>query len=340
MHRNVGESRLREMTYAEAIREAIRLEMNSNSSVFLIGEDIGIYGGAFGVTAGLVNEFGSERVRDTPISELGMTGVAVGAALTGMRPIVDIQFSDFITLATDQIVNQAAKIRYMYGGKGCVPLVIRTPGGSGTGAAAQHSQSLEAWMTHIPGLKVVQPATAYDAKGLMAAAIRDNNPVLFYEHKLLYQTISHIPVESYTIPLGEADVKRVGSDVTVVATSRMVHKALEAASQLEMCGIDIEVIDPRTLVPFDEATVLQSVEKTSRLIVVHEAVKRGGYGAEIASIVAEKAFHHLRAPIQRLGGEAVPIPNNKYLEAAAVPQVETIVQAVKKIYHSSDYSGK
>lgn len=296
MHKEKGDERLREITYGEAIREAIRLEMSANSSVFLLGEDIGVYGGAFGVTKGLIHEFGRERVRDTPISELGLTGVAVGAALTGMRPIVDIQFSDFITLAADQIVNQAAKIRYMYGGEGRVPLVIRTPGGSGTGAAAQHSQSLEAWMTHIPGLKVVQPATAYDAKGLMLSAIRDDNPVLFYEHKLLYKSSSHVPEKPFTIPLGQADVKRTGTDVTIVATSRMVHTVLEAADLLEQQGVDVEVIDPRTLVPLDEQTIIRSVEKTNRLMVVHEAVKRGGYGAEIASMVAEKAFHHLRAP--------------------------------------------
>lgn len=331
MHKEKGDERLREITYGEAIREAIRLEMTANSSVFLLGEDIGVYGGAFGVTKGLIHEFGRERVRDTPISELGLTGVAVGAALTGMRPIVDIQFSDFITLAADQIVNQAAKIRYMYGGEGRVPLVIRTPGGSGTGAAAQHSQSLEAWMTHIPGLKVVQPATAYDAKGLMLSAIQDDNPVLFYEHKLLYKTSSHVPEKPFTIPLGQADVKRTGTDVTIVATSWMVHTALEAADLLEQQGVDVEVIDPRTLVPLDEQTIIRSVEKTNRLMVVHEAVKRGGYGAEIASMVAEKAFHHLRAPIQRLGGKAVPIPNNKYLEAAAIPQVHDIVQAGKDL---------
>src|SRR5690625_2867553 len=266
---------LREITYRTAITKAIQEEMSSNPDVFMMGEDIGVYGGAFGVTKGLLEEFGSERVRDTPISGVGMTGVAVGAALTGMRPIVDIQFSDFITLAADQIVNQAAKIRYMYGGEGRVPLVIRTPGGAGTGAAAQHSQSLEAWMTHIPGLKVVQPTTAYDAKGLMKSAIRDDNPVLFYEHTLLYSTIDDVPVESYDIPLGKADIKRAGQDATVVATGSMVHVALQAAKQLEKAEINVEVIDPRTLVPLDEQTIIHSVQKTNRLIVVHEAVKRG-----------------------------------------------------------------
>lgn len=328
----VKKKTIREITYLEAVREAIRQEMRQNQEVFLLGEDIGVYGGAFGVTKGLLEEFGAERVRNTPISELGMTGVAVGAALTGMRPIVDMQFSDFLILALDQVVNQAAKIRYMYGGKGKVPLVIRTPSGSGTGAAAQHSQSLEAWLTHIPGLKVVQPSTAYDAKGLFKAAIHDDNPVIFYEHKLLYQTKSDVPEQPYCIPLGKADIKRHGKDVTIVATAVMVHRALEAANHLINEGIDVEIIDPRTLVPLDEECILQSVEKTGHLLVVHEAVKRSGYGAEIASIVAEKAFYHLKAPIKRLGGHFVPIPNNKDLEKAAVPQTGDIVRAVKELF--------
>ena len=322
---------MREITYLEAIREAMTQEMRQNDDVFILGEDIGIYGGAFGVTKGMIDEFGPERIRNTPISESGIAGTAVGAALTGMRPILDIQFSDFITIALDQIVNQAAKIRYMYGGKGSVPMVVRTPGGSGTGAAAQHSQSLEAWTAHIPGLKVVQPATAYDAKGLMKTAIDDNNPVIFYEHKLLYKTTSHVPEQLYSIPLGVADVKRKGTDVTVVATSIMVHKALDAAKELDKEGIQIEVVDPRTLVPLDEETIIQSVAKTGRLIVVHEAVKRGGYGGEIASIVAEKAFHHLKAPIKRLGGVEAPIPFNKELEKLAIPQVTDIILAVKEV---------
>ena len=324
---------LREITYRTAITKAIQEEMSSNPDVFMMGEDIGVYGGAFGVTKGLLEEFGSERVRDTPISELGMTGVAVGAALPGMRPIVDIQFSDFITLAADQIVNQAAKIRYMYGGEGRVPLVIRTPGGAGTGAAAQHSQSLEAWMTHIPGLKVVQATTAYDAKGLMKSAIRDDNPVLFYEHKLLYSTTSSVPIEDYNIPLGVADVKRVGNHVTVVATGKMVDTSLEAAKKLAEVGVEIEVIDPRTLVPLDHQTIIKSLQKTNHLVVVHEAVKRGGFGAEIASVIAEEAFHHLHAPIKRLGGEPVPIPHNKQLEAASIPEEQDIIEAVLDIRH-------
>lgn len=322
---------MREMTYLEAIRESMSQKMRESDDVFILGEDIGVYGGAFGVTRGMIEEFGPERVRDTPISESGIAGAAVGAALTGMRPILEIQFSDFITIASDQIVNQAAKIRYMYGGKGNVPMVLRTPGGSGTGAAAQHSQSLEAWMAHIPGLKVVQPSTAYDAKGLLRAAIEDENPVIFYEHKLLYRTKGHVPEEAYSIPLGQADVKRTGKDVTVIATSIMVHRALEAAGLLEQEGIDVEVIDPRTLVPLDEETIFASVKKTGRVVVVHEAVKRGGFGGEIASLIAEsEAFDYLDAPIQRLGGLPVPIPCNPRLEQKVVPQVEDIVNAVKK----------
>ncbi|WP_273124257.1 alpha-ketoacid dehydrogenase subunit beta [Bacillus weihaiensis] len=322
---------MREITYLEAVREAMSQEMRVNEDVFILGEDIGVYGGAFGVTRGMIEEFGPERVRNTPISEAAISGTAVGAALTGMRPILELQFSDFITIAMDNMVNQAAKIRYMYGGKGKVPMVLRTPGGSGTGAAAQHSQSLEAWMAHIPGLKVVQPATAYDAKGLLKAAMDDDNPVIFYEHKLCYKTSSHVPEESYSIPLGKADIKREGTDVTVVATGIMVHKALAACEALEKEGISVELIDPRTLVPFDEEAVVQSVKKTSRLIVVHEAVKRGGFGGEIVSRIAEsEAFDYLDAPIKRLGGKAVPIPYNPELEKAAIPQVEDIIEAVKE----------
>jgi acetoin:2,6-dichlorophenolindophenol oxidoreductase subunit beta len=322
---------MREITYLEAVREAMSQEMRQNDDVFILGEDIGVYGGAFGVTRGMIEEFGPERVRNTPISEAAISGTAVGAALTGMRPILELQFSDFITIAMDNMVNQAAKIRYMYGGKGKVPMVLRTPAGSGTGAAAQHSQSLEAWMTHIPGLKVVQPSTAYDAKGLLKAAMDDDNPVIFYEHKLCYKTKSDVPEEAYSIPLGKADVKQEGTDVTIVATGIMVHKALEAADKLKNEGISVEIIDPRTLVPLDEETIVQSVKKTSRVVVVHEAVKRGGFGGEIAGMIAEsEAFDYLDAPIKRLGGKAVPIPYNPELEKAAIPQVEDIVQAVKE----------
>ncbi|KQL50175.1 pyruvate dehydrogenase [Brevibacillus choshinensis] len=305
-------------------------EMRVNEDVFIMGEDIGLYGGAFGVTRGMLEEFGKERVRNTPISEAAIAGAAVGAAMTGMRPIVELQFSDFITIATDQIVNQAAKNRYMFGGKGKVPLVLRTPSGSGTGAAAQHSQSLEAWMAHIPGLKVIQPSTAYDAKGLLKAAIDDDNPVIFYEHKLLYRTKGHVPEESYSLPIGKADIKRAGTDVTIVATAIMVHKALQAAVELEKEGISVEIIDPRTLVPLDIETIVESVKKTGRVVVVHEAVKRGGFGGEIASLIAEsEAFDYLDAPIKRLGGKSVPIPYNPVLEKAAIPQEQDIIQAVK-----------
>lgn len=326
---------VREISYLEAVREAMSQEMRENQDVFILGEDIGVYGGAFGVTRGMIEEFGPERVRNTPISEAAIAGGAVGAALTGMRPILELQFSDFITIAMDQLVNQAAKTRYMFGGKGKVPLVVRTPAGSGTGAAAQHSQSLEAWMAHIPGLKVVQPSTAYDAKGLLKAAMDDDNPVIFYEHKILYKTIDEVPEEQYSIPLGKADVKRSGKDVTIVATAIMVHKALEAAKELEAEGIDVEIIDPRTLVPLDEETIIESVKKTGKCIVVHEAVKRGGYGGEIASMIAEsEAFDYLDAPIKRLGGLAVPIPYNPTLEKAVIPQVPDIIEAAKELVRS------
>ncbi|WP_455920397.1 alpha-ketoacid dehydrogenase subunit beta [Priestia megaterium] len=325
------EIKIREITYLEAVREAMSQEMRQNEDVFILGEDIGVYGGAFGVTRGMIEEFGPERVRNTPISEAAIAGGAVGAALTGMRPILELQFSDFITIAMDQLVNQAAKTRYMFGGKGKVPMVVRTPAGSGTGAAAQHSQSLEAWMAHIPGLKVVQPSNAYDAKGLLKAAMDDDNPVIFYEHKLLYRTQCDVPEEQYSIPLGKADIKREGKDVTIVATAIMVHKALEAATELEKEGIDVEIIDPRTIVPLDEEAIIESVKKTGRLIVVHEAVKRGGFGGEIASMIAEsEAFDYLDSPIKRLGGLAVPIPYNPTLEKAVIPQVPDIIEAVKE----------
>ncbi|MED1666318.1 alpha-ketoacid dehydrogenase subunit beta [Brevibacillus laterosporus] len=321
---------MREITYLEAVREAMSQEMLVNPDVFLMGEDIGVYGGAFGVSRGMIEEFGPERIRNTPISEAAIAGAAVGAAMTGMRPIMELQFSDFVTIAMDQLVNQAAKNRYMFGGKGKVPMVVRTPSGSGTGAAAQHTQSLEAWMAHIPGLKVVQPSTAYDVKGLLKAAIDDNNPVIFYEHKLLYKISGDVPEESYSIPLGVADVKREGTDVTIVATAIMVHKALEAAAELEKEGISVEVIDPRTLVPLDTDTIIRSVKKTGKLIVVHEAVKFGGFGGEIASMIAEsEAFDYLDAPIRRLGGKWIPMPYNPILEKAAIPQVPDIIQAVK-----------
>lgn len=322
---------MREITYAEAVREGLSQRMREDSDVFVLGEDIGVYGGAFGVTRGMIEEFGPERIRNTPISEAAITGAAVGAALTGMKPVLELQFSDFITIAMDQLVNQAAKVRYMYGGKGHVPMVVRTPSGSGTGAAAQHSQSLEAWVAHIPGLKVVQPSTAYDAKGLLKAALEDPNPVIFYEHKVLYKSKSDVPEEEYTIPLGKADVKKAGTDVTIIATAIMVHKALEAAEELEKRGISVEVVDPRTLVPLDEETIIASVSKTGRVIIVHEAVKRGGFGGEIAGVIAEsEAFDYLDAPIRRLGALPIPVPYNPVLEKAMIPQVEDIIKAVEE----------
>lgn len=322
----------RELSYAEAIREALREEMRADERVFLLGEDIGVYGGAFGVTDGLLDEFGPERVRDTPISEAAITGCAIGAAVTGMRPVVEIQFMDFVTLCMEQLVLQAAKMRYMFGGTAQVPMVLRTPGGSGTGAAAQHSESLEAWFAHVPGLKVVAPSTPADAKGLLRASIHDGNPVIFVEHKLLYRTRGPVPEEPYALPLGAAEVKREGRDVTVVATSLMVSRALAAAAALAEEGLSVEVIDPRTLRPLDTQTVVESVKKTGRAVIVYEAVKTLGIGAEIAARIAESdAFYQLQAPIVRLGGAEVPIPYNRGLERAAVPQVEDIASAVRQV---------
>ncbi len=323
---------MRELTYAEALREALRQEMKRDPRVFLMGEDIGIYGGAFGVTYGLLEEFGPERVRDTPVSEEAIAGAAIGAALAGMRPVAEIMFMDFITIAMEQLVNQGAKIRFMFGGKAKVPMVLRTPAGSGTGAAAQHSQSLEAFFVHVPGLKVVMPSTPYDAKGLLLASIRDDNPVIFVEHKLLYKTKGPVPEEEYTVPLGVAEVKREGKDVTIVATSIMVLRALQAAEELSQEGIEAEVIDPRTLKPYDAETVNHSVMKTGRALVVHEAPKTGGVGAEIAaSIVEGEAFDYLDAPVKRLAGLDIPIPYNRNLEYHTVPQVENIIEAVREL---------
>jgi pyruvate/2-oxoglutarate/acetoin dehydrogenase E1 component len=321
-----------EMTFGQAVRAALREEMLRDDRVFLLGEDIGVYGGAFGVTDGMLAEFGPERIRDTPISEAAIAGAAIGAALGGLRPVAEFQFFDFILLAMDQLVNQAAKIRYMFGGTVSVPLVVRGPAGSGTGAAAQHSQSLEALFTHIPGLKVVAPSTPADAKGLLTAAMRDPNPVVFVEHKLLYKTKGEVPDGEHVIPLGVADVKRPGRDVTVVATQIMVPRTLAAAETLAAEGIEVEVVDPRTLSPLDLPTIEASVARTGRLVVVHEAVKSGGIGAEIAAAVAgSAAFDYLEAPIVRLAGLPVPIPYNKDLERCAVPQEDDIVAAVRSI---------
>ncbi|WP_394689348.1 alpha-ketoacid dehydrogenase subunit beta [Hoeflea sp.] len=322
----------RELSYAEAIREAMDIALESDPRVVLMGEDIGVYGGAFQVTGDLVHKYGTDRVMDTPISELGGAGVAVGAAMTGLRPIFEFQFSDFAALALEQIVNQAAKLRYMLGGAISVPLVMRFPAGSGTGAAAQHSQSLEAWLAHVPGLKVVQPSTPEDAKGLLLAALEDPDPVMIYEHKILYKMKGKVPAGHYTTPIGKAAIRRPGKDLTIVATSIMVHKALEAANTLAAEGIDSEVIDLRTIRPIDRETVLASVRKTGRMICVYEAVKTLGIGAEISAMVAESdAFDYLDAPIIRLGGAECPIPYNPELEKAAVPQVPDILQASRNL---------
>lgn len=323
---------VRELSYSQAIQEAMAIAMEADERVVLMGEDIGVYGGAFQVTGDLIERFGPDRVMDTPISELGGAGVAVGAAVTGLRPIFEFQFSDFAALAMEQIVNQAAKMRYMLGGAVSVPVVMRFPAGSGTGAAAQHSQSIEAWLGHVPGLKVIQPATPHDVKGMLLAAVADPDPVMIFEHKLLYKMKGPVPEGHYTVPIGKAEVRRTGRDLTVVATSIMVHKALEAAETLAGEGIDIEVVDLRTIRPIDRETVIESVKKTSRLICVYEGVKTLGVGAEISAMIAEsEAFDYLDAPIVRLGGAETPIPYNPDLEKAAVPQVADIVSAARDL---------
>ena len=328
----VSATGVRTLSYAEAIREALAQAMEADPRVFLFGEDVGVYGGAFGVSGDLVQRFGKERVIDTPISELGLAGAAVGAALTGMKPVLEIQFSDFVTLAMEQVVNQAAKIRFMFGGKATVPMVVRLPGGSGTGAAAQHSQSLEAWFAHVPGLKVVQPSTPHDAKGLLLAAIDDPNPVLIFEHKLLYKTKGDVPAGSYRVPIGQAAVRREGRDLTIVASSIMALRAASAAERLAAEGVDAEVVDLRSLRPIDFATIAASVRKTRRLLIVYEGVKTMGIGAEIAALVAEsELFNVLAAPIARLGGADAPIPYNPALEKAAVPQEGDIVAAALRL---------
>ncbi len=323
---------VRELSYAQALQEAMAQAMEADDRVFLMGEDIGIYGGAFGVTGDLVERFGAERVIDTPIAELGSAGVAVGAALCGSRPVLEFQFSDFATLAMEQIVNQAAKIRYMLGGAVSVPLVMRFPAGSGTGAAAQHSQSLEAWFAHVPGLKVVQPATPEDAKGLLLSAIDDPDPVMIFEHKLLYKMKGPVPPEPYRTPIGKAVIRRAGRDLTIVATAIMVHRALEAAAILADDGIEVEVIDLRSLRPLDRATLVDSVSRTTRLLCVYEGVRTLGIGAEISALIAEsEAFDRLDAPIGRLGGAECPLPYNPELERAAVPQVGDIVEKARAL---------
>ena len=323
---------IRELSYAQAIQEAMAIALEEDERVILMGEDIGVYGGAFQVTGDLIERFGEERVMDTPISELGGAGVAVGAALTGLLPVYEFQFSDFSLLAMEQIVNQAAKLRYMLGGAVHVPVVFRMPTGSGLGGAAQHSQSIEAWYAHVPGLKVVEPATPEDVKGMLIAAIRDPDPVIVFEHKLLYKMKGPVPEGAYETPLDKAVVRRAGRDLTIVATAIMVHRSLEAAERLAEGGIEAEVIDLRCLRPIDRAAIVTSVKKTGRLLVVYEGVKTLGIGAEIAALVAEsEAFDYLDAPILRLGGAEAPIPYSPPLEKAAVPQVEDIVVAARRL---------
>jgi len=323
---------LQQMTYAAAIRHVLQEEMRKDERIFLMGEDIGIYGGAFGVTRGLLEEFGEERVRDTPISEQAIAGCAIGAALSGMLPVAEFQFSDFMTLAMDQIVNQGAKLRFMFGGKAKVPVVFRAPLGSGMGFAAQHSQSLEAWFAHIPGLKVVLPSTPADASGLLRTAIHDPNIVIFLEHKALYNQQGMVPVGDWRIPLGKAEVKRKGKHLTIIALSIMVHRALAVAERLAEEGIEAEVIDPRSLRPLDEETLVDSVCNTGRVLIVQEAVLTGGFGGEIAArIAASKAFYYLDAPIMRLGGAEIPMPYQVQLEKRATPQEEDIYQVAQQL---------
>lgn len=323
---------MRRITYREALRQALREEMRRDPTVFLLGEDIGRYwGGAFKVTEGLAEEFGDERVRDTPISESAIIGTGVGAAITGMRPVAEIMFGDLTALAMDQIANQAAKIRYMFGGQASCPLVVRTPFGAGVNIASHHSQSLEAWFMHVPGLYVAVPSTPYDAKGLLKTAIRGDNPVFFCEHKLLYPVEGEVPEEEYTIPFGVTDVKRKGSDVTVVATLYMVHKALNAAETLGKEDISVEVVDPRTLTPLDKKTIIDSVKKTGRMVVVSEDCKTAGVSAEIAAVVAEEAVDYLDAPIKRVAGQDVPIPFSPPLEHYVIPDEKKIIEAVKEV---------
>jgi pyruvate/2-oxoglutarate/acetoin dehydrogenase E1 component len=322
---------VRELTLGDAVREALAEELRRDPRVFLMGEDVAEAGTAFKVLSGLVQEFGPDRVLDTPISEAGFTGIGVGAAMTGLRPVVDIMFGDFVGLIMDQMMNQAAKVHYMSGGKWKVPMVLRTTLGATRRSAAQHSQSLHAWFCHIPGLKVVLPSTPYDAKGLLKSAIRDENPVVFYEDKMMYKLKGPVPEEEYTIPLGVADIKRAGEDVTIIATSSMVQVALGAAKLLEEYDISAEVVDPRTLWPLDERTLIESAKKTSRVMVVDEGYQRYGVTAEIASVIQENAFFDLEAPVKRIGAMHVPIPFSPPLEDATVPTEQSVFEAAKTL---------
>jgi pyruvate/2-oxoglutarate/acetoin dehydrogenase E1 component len=322
---------VRKILYREALQEAAREEMLRDESVFIMGEDVGLYGGAYGATRGLFAEFGAERVRDTPISEATIGGAAVGAAMSGMRPIAEIMYVDFTPLAMDQIANQGAKNRYMFGGKTIVPMVIRTEGGAGRSIAAHHSQSLEALWTHFPGIYVVMPSTPFDAKGLLKAAIRDDNPVMFIEHKMLYGVEGHVPDEDYVIPFGVADVKREGRDVTVITYSRMVHRALQAATKLAEEGISVEVIDLRTLKPLDMQTITASIQKTGRVVGVTEAYKTGSYISELAMRIQEEVFDWLDAPVVRVAAADVPVPMSETLEDAAIPTVDRIIAGIRQV---------
>jgi len=321
----------REITFAEAVREALAEEMRRDPNVFIMGEDVAEAGTPFKVLSGLVEEFGTERVMDTPISEPGFTGMGVGAAMTGMRPVIDIMFGDFLTLTMDQIVNQAAKIHYMSGGKMKAPIVFRTTMGATRRSAAQHSQSLQAWVSHVPGLKVAIPSTPYDAKGLMKSAIRDDNPVVFIEDKMMFKMKGMVPEEDYTIPFGAADIKRQGEDITLVATSSMVQIALGAADKLSQIGVSAEVIDPRTTTPLDKQTFIESAKKTSRAIVIDEGYEAYGVTAEIASVIADGAFYYLDAPVKRMGAMDVPIPFSPVLEDLTVPTEETVFEMAKTL---------
>lgn len=320
---------MKEVRYVRAITEALREEMARDEAVFVVGEDVAYPGGSFSATRGLLEEFGERRVKDTPISESAIVGLALGAATQGLRPVAEIMFMDFLAVCMDQIVNQVAKARYMFGGQYRLPMVIRTPCGGGLNAGPQHSQCLEAWFAHVPGLKVVMPATPYDVKGLLKSAIRDDNPVLFVENKALYGLKGEIPEEEYLVPIGQADVKRPGRDVTVVATSRMVHQSLEAAQTLAQEGIEAEVIDLMTITPLDQETIFRSVEKTSKLVIAHEAVKAFGIGAEISAMVCEEMVDCLDGPILRVGAPYTPVPFSP--ESFYLPNAEDVIQAVRKV---------
>ena len=322
---------MREISYAEAVRECLRQQMQADDKVFMIGEDIGLYGGVFGVSVGLMAEFGEDKIMNTPISEQGFIGVAIGASLLGMRPVVEIMISDFSMLAFEQISNQAGKMRYMFGGKAKVPIVIRTPGGGGIGMAAQHSQSIEGIFLGIPGLKIVMPSTPYDAKGLLAGSIKDDNPVMFFEHKLLYPIKADVPEEPYLIPLGKGDIKREGSDITVVATSFMVQKSLKVAQKLSGEGISVEIVDPRTIKPLDIDLIAGSVKKTGRALLVEEACYTGGFTCYLASEIMKHCFDFLDAPVLRVTGLDCLIPYEHNLENAVIPDEDRIERGIKEV---------